>query len=77
MTKLLPIFLSNHTIYNINNKLINGLCSFDVTNTKRLWMTIREDCEEKHVLNFDPKIIGWEDYIRNIHILGLIKYAIK
>ncbi|TXG73652.1 hypothetical protein EZV62_002231 [Acer yangbiense] len=62
---------------------INPICSltarkFDDSNTEKLRMKIRESGLEKDaIIGFDPKCINWEDYIINIHIPRLVKYAIK
>ncbi|CAH2065468.1 unnamed protein product, partial [Thlaspi arvense] len=51
---------------------------FEDINTERLRLKGREINEEKYGLfEFDPKSIGWDDYITNIHIPGLITYVLK
>lgn len=40
-------------------------------------MAMKESGKEVDAFNFDPKDIDWEDYIINIHIPGLLRYALK
>jgi len=55
--------------------------SFDDKNAENLRKTKRkgEDDDDDDVgrFNFDPTNIDWSDYVLNVHIPGLVKYAVK
>ncbi|XP_020204094.1 fatty acyl-CoA reductase 3-like isoform X1 [Cajanus cajan] len=53
----------------------NGL--FDNRNSEKLLSLARKGGAETEIFYFDPKIIDWEDYFMNVHIPGIIKYAVK
>ncbi|GJZ41319.1 alcohol-forming fatty acyl-CoA reductase-like protein [Tanacetum coccineum] len=47
-------------------------------NLKTLHDTLREcNKAEKEMFYFDVKSVNWEDYFMNIHIPGLVKYALR
>ncbi|KAF1884445.1 hypothetical protein Lal_00028323 [Lupinus albus] len=51
---------------------------FDDTNTEKLRMETKVDSNmEVGVLDFDPTSIDWTEYMMNVHIPGLVKYAMK
>ncbi|ESR54248.1 hypothetical protein CICLE_v100206972mg, partial [Citrus x clementina] len=50
---------------------------FDDTNSEKLRMAMRESGMELDSFNFDPKSIDWEDYFLNVHIPGLLRFAVK
>ncbi|GAV74086.1 Sterile domain-containing protein/NAD_binding_4 domain-containing protein [Cephalotus follicularis] len=50
---------------------------FDDTNTEKLRIAASESGSETDMFNFDPMSIDWEDYLTNIHIPGIVKYALK
>ncbi|KAJ1440656.1 hypothetical protein SESBI_01722 [Sesbania bispinosa] len=54
--------------------LFNGV--FDNINTEKLQMAAKQGGVEMDLFYFDPKMIDWEDYFVNIHIPGVVKYAI-
>ncbi|RDY01933.1 putative fatty acyl-CoA reductase 4, partial [Mucuna pruriens] len=49
---------------------------FDDTNTEKLRRAANLNMEVVK-LDFDLKSIDWTDYLMNVHIPGLIKYAMK
>ncbi|PWA56797.1 alcohol-forming fatty acyl-CoA reductase [Artemisia annua] len=51
---------------------------YDDANLKTLHGALRE-CKkaEKEMFYFDVKSVNWEDYFKNIHIPGLVKYALR
>nr|GEU91783.1 fatty acyl-CoA reductase 3 [Tanacetum cinerariifolium] len=51
---------------------------YDDANLKTLHDTLREcNKAEKEMFYFDVKSVNWEDYFMNIHIPGLVKYALR
>ncbi|CAL0333520.1 unnamed protein product [Lupinus luteus] len=55
-----------------------GIESFDDTNTENLRMETKVHSNmEVGELDFDPTSIDWTDYMMNVHIPGLVKYAMK
>ncbi|KAI3985061.1 hypothetical protein MKX01_038668 [Papaver californicum] len=50
---------------------------FDDLNTEKLRIAVRGNSAEADMFYFDPKCINWEEYFMNIHIPGLVKYALK
>ena len=50
---------------------------FDDSNTEKLRLATSESGVDSQLFGFDPKCIDWEDYLMNIHIPGLRKYALK
>ena len=50
---------------------------FDNMNTEKLQIAAKQGGVELDLFYFDPKMIDWEDYIMNIHIPALVKYAFK
>ncbi|KAJ9540750.1 hypothetical protein OSB04_027256 [Centaurea solstitialis] len=50
-------------------------CTYDDTNLRKL--RGMADLNEMGTFFFDPESLNWEDYFMNIHIPGLVKYAIK
>ncbi|KAJ9554764.1 hypothetical protein OSB04_009378 [Centaurea solstitialis] len=51
------------------------LTFYDDTNLSKL--RSMANLSEMDTFYFDPKSLNWEDYFMNIHIPGLVKYAIK
>ena len=49
--------------------------SYDDENMEKLRTEANERGVETEVFYFDPKAFDWEDYLINIHIPGLVKYA--
>lgn len=50
---------------------------YDDMNTEKLRRAAKESGIETDVFNFNPKSINWDDYFRNTHIPGVVKYVFK
>lgn len=50
---------------------------YDDMNTEKLRRAAKESGIETDMFNFNPKSINWEDYFKNTHIPGVVKYAFK
>lgn len=50
---------------------------FDDTNSEKLRRATHEKETNSNTLFLDPKDINWENYFVNVHLPGLVKYAIK
>ena len=54
---------------------LNLTCSFDVTNTLKLWAGLSEG--DRKLFNFDVSNLNWRHYIQHVHIPGVKKYILK
>uniref|UniRef100_A0A1D1YDM8 Fatty acyl-CoA reductase n=1 Tax=Anthurium amnicola TaxID=1678845 RepID=A0A1D1YDM8_9ARAE len=50
---------------------------FNVQNSERVRKAMVEGCNDGKMFDFDVDSINWEEYFRNMHIPGLLKYEIK
>ncbi|CAL9227888.1 unnamed protein product [Arabidopsis halleri] len=48
---------------------------FDDTNTEKLQNMVSKTGVESEMFYFDPKVIDWDDYFLNTHVIGLLKYV--
>lgn len=51
------------------------ICRFDDTNTEKLQKMVSKTGVESEMFYFDPKVIDWDDYFLNTHVIGLLKYV--
>jgi len=59
----------------VNPENCKYIFSYDDQNTEKLRIAANDRGVESEVFYFDPKAFDWEDYLINIHIPGLVKYA--
>ncbi|KAI3897482.1 hypothetical protein MKW92_032830, partial [Papaver armeniacum] len=52
-------------------------CDCSATDELRIWTKAYYGTGEAELFDFDPKRIDWKDYIKNVHIPGVMKYVVK
>ncbi|KAL9289041.1 Fatty acyl-CoA reductase 3 [Arabidopsis thaliana] len=48
---------------------------FDDSNTEKLRKMVSKTGVENEMFYFDPKVLDWDDYFLNTHVIGLLKYV--